>query len=325
MLKKIWIPFLIVFGFLIYNIIVIEDNQIKKSVAFITLSEVDNETFKGFKNGMETLGWREGSNIEYIVPKVAHTIDKLDSIVEEVLYKEPDLIFVSSTPATQAVKKALNGKKNIPVVFCPVNNPMSAGILKNMISPEGVFTGIRPPASDMKRFEWLMTLLPNTKNIIIPFTPQDDSSLSSRKDIIKASKEYDVNITQIAWGDDLTIKQFLDSINNMKIDSILLPRDSKVEVEIEEFSKFTIKNRLSLCVPSYQQVQKGALFAFGFIHFELGYEASQYAHKILKGVSVSDLPVKFGDAHLVLNKRVADKIGVEFSENTETYAKKIFK
>ncbi|MEA3353307.1 MAG: ABC transporter substrate-binding protein [Campylobacterota bacterium] len=297
-----------------------KDTELKK-IAFITLSEVDYETFRGFKKGMETLGWVENKTVKYIIPDAAKTISNLDSIVAKALKEKPDLIFVSSTPATQAVKKAV-GDSTIPVVFCPVNDPLSAGILKNTISPEALITGIRPPASDKKRFEWLMRISPNTKNILIPYTPKDDSSKASRADLLKASANHSVTLLEKPLNKEVKIDEYLSDIPN-NIDAIFLPRDSNIEVKVEKFSKYAIEHKIPLCVPSYQQVQKGALFAYGFIHYELGYEASEYANKILKGVSPSDLPVKFGDSHLVLNKTTAQKIGIKFNSDSTSSAKVI--
>lgn len=292
-----------------------------KNIAFVTLSEVDNETFAGFKEEMAALGWSENLNINYIIPGPAGKIENLKKTVENVLTQNPDLIFVSSTPATQAVKKAVKGK-NIPVLFCPVNDPVSSKIVLNLLQPEGMITGVRPPQGDDKRLEWLVKIVPEAKNILVPFTPKDDCSVASRNEIKAMQKMLNINLIEVPF-----ISKSFEEFHSAhpRVDAVFLPRDSKVEAEIDNFVEFSIKYNIPLCVPSYQQVEKGALFAYGFIHKELGKEAAGHANKILRGVKTGDLPVLVGNSHLVINENTAKQIGVELSSEVLSNAKIVIK
>ncbi len=294
-----------------------------KSVAFVSLSKVDNETFAGFKDEMANLGWTEGKNIRYLEMPPAGKIEKLEAIVSNVIEQKPDLIFVSSTPAAQEVKRAIRGK-NIPAVFCPVNDPVSSNIVKNLLKPEGMFTGVRLSRNDDKRIEWLKKISPDIKKVLIPFTLKDDCSLASRNDAKNIQDILNVQIIEKPFDSEKSVEQFFLDIKE-EYDAVYIPRDSKVESKIKEFSEYTVKNKIPLSVPSYQQVQQGALFAYGFVHYDIGKEAASYVNKILKGVAVSDLPVKVGEFHLVLNEAVAKKIGIEFSPEVLRSAKIILK
>ena len=297
------------------------DKSDKKIVAFISLSNVDNNTFNGFKMKMEELGWKENTNIEYIVAGAAQSVQNLPNKVKTIMSKKPDMILVASTPATQEVKKQ---NKNIPVIFCPVNDPVGSQILQNSNRPEGDITGVRLPVGDHKRTEWLYQIAPNIKNVFVPFTPKDKSSKVSRDNIQTIAKELGFNIIENALEDESKIDQFIKNIPD-NIDAIILPRDSIIESKIEKFVNYSIKNKIPLSVPSYQHVQKGGLYTYGFIHKELGKDAAKMADKILKGVNVKDLPVKFGAAYLVLNKKTAKQIGIKFNNDILSNAKLIIK
>ncbi|MEA3498353.1 MAG: ABC transporter substrate-binding protein [Campylobacterota bacterium] len=293
-----------------------------KTVAFIALSNVDNNTFSGFKEQMKAYSWDE-KNINYIVPGAANKVENLKPIIESVILKKPDLILVSSTPATQEVKRQ-TANSNIPVVFCPVNDPVSSNIVSNPKMPEANITGIRLPVGDAKRFEWLYTIVPNIKNVLIPYTPNDGGSIASRKNIKEISKFLKINIIEQAFPEGMTMEQFFNK-SPKSIDAIYLPRDSRVEVQIDKFSKYAIENKLPLSAPSYQQVQKGALFTFGFIHTELGKDAARMVDRILRGVKPADLPIKFGNAYLVINEKTAKSIGITFPTSAIRNAKLIIK
>jgi len=283
-----------------------------KKVAFVSLSEVDNNTFKGFKEKMVSLGWEEDKNIKYINYGAANIVSNLEPIISKVISKKPDLILVSSTPATQKVKEMTNN--TIPVVFCPVNDPVSSNIVKNPKNPEGSITGIRLPVSDAKRFEWLNIIVPDKKNILIPYTPNDDSSKATLKVIEDVAKTMKVNIIEKPFDENIDVKQFLDDCSE-EFEIIFIPRDSRIEAKIDQFVNFANKNKLVLSAPSYQQVQKGALYTYGFIHKEIGKDAAKMVDRILKGVSPQDLPVKFGGAYLVINSKTAKQIGVKIPKS----------
>ncbi|MCK5110815.1 MAG: ABC transporter substrate-binding protein [Arcobacteraceae bacterium] len=294
------------------------------TVAFVSLSKVDDNTFNGFKKQMQIYGWEENKNIKYIVPGAAKKVKNLKSIVKSVVEKKPDIILVSSTPATQEVKRATKNL-NIPVVFCPVNDPINSNILVNQNAPEGHITGIRLPIGDAKRFEWLHTIAPDIKKVLVPYTPNDGGSIASRADIKEVAEFLNINIIEKPFPENITMKEFLKQCAKCQAEAIFLPRDSRIEVRIKDFSKYAIENKLPLSAPSYQQVQQGALFTYGFIHTELGKQAARMVDRILKGVKPTDLPVKFGNAYLVINKKTAKSIGIKFPKNAIRNAKLIIK
>lgn len=294
-----------------------------KTVAFISISEVDDKTFEGFKNKMTTLGWIENKNIQYFIQHPAKNIQNLAPLIKNAINLNPDMILSASTPATQELKKQLKDK-TIPVVFCPVNDPVSANIVKNPNAPEGTITGVRLPFGDAKRFEWLYVIKPNIKNILVPFTKDDAGSIVSRADIYKVAKFLKANLIEIPIEENEPVFDFIKSIQQ-PFDAIFIPRDSRVEVKIDDFVNYAVKHKLPLSAPSYQQVEKGALFTYGFIHSKLGEDAAIMSDKILKGVKPTDIPVKFGEAYLVINEKTASKIGISFPDDVIINSHQILK
>ena len=172
---------LVIGGYMIYKSNLFTKTAIP-TVAFISLSDVDQETFKGFKEAMEKYGWKENINITYIISPPAKTEKNLPSLVASVIKQNPTLIFVSSTPAAKEVKKATM-INNIPVVFAPVNDPIVSGVVTNLTAPEKNITGIRLPQSDIKRFEWLHLIAPTAKTILLPFGYKDKGAIKARDTI----------------------------------------------------------------------------------------------------------------------------------------------
>ena len=312
---------ILVLGIYFINKYKSSNETIVPTVAFLSLTSVDNKTFKGFKEQMEQYGWIENKNINYLISKPAQKVENLQPMVKSVVDKKPDLILVSSTPATQEVKRA-TVENNIPVVFCPVNDPVGSNIVKNPKAPEKNITGIRLPAGDVKRFEWLHLIVPSAQNILLPFAYKDLGAVTARKTIKDIASGIGLNIIEKEFNGD--IKGYLDSLPK-DIDAIFLPRESNVEEKIEEFVAYANKHKLPLCVPSYQQVEKGALFTYGFIHYELGRDAAKMVDRMIKGIKPIDIPVKTGSAHLVINESTAKKLGLEIPTKAVRNAYKIIK
>jgi len=294
-----------------------------KTVALIRLSEVDYETFAGFKTKMQSYGWNENINIRYIDTGAAKTVAALPSIVSKVISKKPDLILVASTPATQEVKRQTVGS-SIPIVFCPVNDPVASNIVLNPNAPEGHITGIRLPMANEKRFEWLYKIAPNIKNVLVPYTPYDDSaniSTISLKKIIQ-DLNLNINIIEVAFPPSMTFNQFIKKVPK-NIDAIFVPTDSSMAAQIKNFTNYAIEHKIPLSGANYKLAKEGALYVFGFMLPELGKKAARMVDRILRGVKPADLPVKYGNSYLILNEKTAKSIGIEFSPQTKINAKLI--
>lgn len=82
----------------------------------------------------------EGVSVRYVYPEAASDARTLAGNVRDVLAAKQDLLFASPTPAAMAARKAA-APLGMPVIFAPVNNPVSAGLVENLARPEANVTG----------------------------------------------------------------------------------------------------------------------------------------------------------------------------------------
>jgi putative tryptophan/tyrosine transport system substrate-binding protein len=107
----------------------------------VGLPEGDPEGEKwvqAFLRGMSQLGWRLGTNFQLDVRWVATDFDRTQAIAKELVQSQPDLIQVTSTPATTAI---MGETQTIPVVFASVSDPIGAGFIQTLTRPGGNATG----------------------------------------------------------------------------------------------------------------------------------------------------------------------------------------
>lgn len=284
-----------------------------RTIGVVSLTAVDADTLVGFKTGLAALGYQEGRDLRYLIPPPAGRVERLDAILAGHLAAGVDLLFVSSTPASLAARRATAGQ-GIPVVFAPVNDPVNAGLIQNLKAPGGNLTGIRLPRGDALRLQWLVRIAPGVKRILVPYTPHDLSARESLRQMQAVSAALGVELLPQPVRDARAITQGLRELPP-RLDAILLPRDSSVEAHIADYVAVARARRLPLCAPSLAQVQAGALLSYGFVHQEIGQQAARLADQILRGVPPGDLPVETADNYLAINLATARAIGLTLPDD----------
>ena len=283
-----------------------------KVVALVQLTEVDRNTVAGFKAGMQAAGYRENSDVVYLEPEPAGTVERLEPIIRAHLAQQPDLFLVSSTPASQAVARLTRGR-DIPVVFAPVNDPVGAGLVTDLKHPGGWITGIRLPTGDDLRLHWLTEIVPGVRRVCVPYSPDDKSARTTLAGIAEAAPRLGVELRPAPVNDAMHLKAILNQLP-ADTEAIFLPRDSRVEAAIADIVAVAGIRRLPISAPSLIQVQAGALFSYGFVHGDIGRQAAHLADQIFKGVAPGDLPVEMAENVLAINLATARRIGVEISD-----------
>ncbi len=277
-------------------------------VALVQLTAVDSQTVAGFKAGMAEAGYREGADIVYLDSGPAGSIERLDAVILDQLGKKPDLILVSSTPAARAVRRLTEGK-GIPVVFAPVNDPVAAGIVGDLKHPGGQITGVRLSTGDDLRLQWLREIAPRTRRVYVPYTAEDRSAQATLAQIARVAPGLGLVLEPQSVRGEAGVKAALAALP-ADVDAIFLPRDSSIESHIDLFVAYAKAHRIALSAPSLAQVEAGALFSYGFVHRDIGHQASHLASQIFKGVKPGDLPVEMAESVLSLNLATARRIGI---------------
>jgi putative ABC transport system substrate-binding protein len=273
---------------------------------------------------MAQLGYQEGQQVIYLTEPPAGSIDKLDDMITRHLKKNPDLILASSTPAALAVKRLTESRGKPPVIFAPVNDPLSAGIVTDLKHPGGYITGIRLPLGDDLRLQWLTRIAPHAKRIFLPYSADDKSALKSVEQATAAAATLGLTLVKFPIPAESSVSRVLAALPT-DIEAIFLPRDSRVESAIAEFVAAAERRRLPIAAPSLIQVEAGALFSYGFVHKDIGRQAARLADQIFKGVAVGDLPVEMAENSLSINLITAHKLGLKISDDILVQAEHIIR
>jgi putative ABC transport system substrate-binding protein len=96
--------------------------------------------------------------------------DGMRMVAKDFVDLQPDVIFVSGTPATAALQRQT---RTIPIVFVNVVDPIGPGFVASLPHPDGNITGFINIEAGMagKWLELLTEIDPSVKRVAIMFNP----------------------------------------------------------------------------------------------------------------------------------------------------------
>ncbi len=263
---------------------------------------------QGFKDGLKNRGYVEGKSINYIDNGVIPA-SSVEAEIQNMVDQRADLILALGTTTALTAKKITEGT-NIPVVFAPVNDPLSAGLVNSLSQPGGNLTGIKVGGFVPKQLEWLIRAVPRTRQLFAPYNPGDSSSLEDIQALNNAAQKFGIKIIspQINTSDEVpaAIAQMPDNI-----DGIILMTDALILSNFDDFVQAAAIKKIPLVAINKSQADAGALLTYGPEFFNLGQQCARLADQILKGVKPASLPVEQADFYLTVNAKVANSISVK--------------
>lgn len=317
MQKRIWVALAVCAIFLLamfWQILQQDAPQVSvKRIGVVRLTEVDDRTFAGFREGMARLGHVEQQTVHYLVGPPSGTTEAARERLRQLLTQGVDALLVSSTPVAQIARELTSrhpagGANRVSVVFAPVNDPVAAGIVASLREPGGNITGIRLPVGDKLRLQWLHDLAPRVNKVLVPYTRSDQSAQTSLEQLREVAAALQLQLLELPLDEHADTGVGIDPLP--PADAIFLPRDSRIEARIAQWMDYARQHRLPLSAPSLLQVEQGALYSYGFMHHEIGRQAARLMDQILRGIPPGQLPVETAHNFLGINLHTAADIGL---------------
>jgi len=268
-----------------------------------------NAAFDGFKQALEDAGIE--AEYETQIAQGDNTANT--TIANNLVSSGVDLIFANSTPSAQAVASAT---KDIPIVFTPVTDAVSAELVESMDSPGGNITGTidNHPDAIPNTLKFLKEEL-GAKNVGMVFNSGEQNSRAQVDAVKELLKDMDMTVVEASVATSADVKQATESLIG-KVDSLYIITDNTVVSALESVVSVANEHKLPMMVGEFDSVKRGGLAAYGFEYYDIGYEAGQMAVKILKGQSKpADLAVQVPqNLKLIMNEDTAKALGLSIKD-----------
>ena len=130
---------------------------------------------EAFRQGLRDLGYIDGKNILLEFRYAEGKLERLPSLVAELVELNVDVLVVPVLPAIRAAKQAT---KTIPVVMISNADPVALGLVDSLARPGGNITGISTLSRDLsgKRLEVLMEAIPGISRLAALWEPDHQSA-----------------------------------------------------------------------------------------------------------------------------------------------------
>jgi len=281
---------------------------------------------EAFRQGLRDLGYIEGKNILVEYRYAEGKLDRIPSLVAELVQLKVDVL-VSATPG--AIRAAKQATKTIPIVMLTNVDPVATGIVVSLARPGGNITGLARFTTELsgKRLELLKEMVPRISRVGILWDADDPAAATGFKEYEAAAPALKIQLQSLeVRGPNPDLEGAFQAAAKERASVLITVRSTLLLRYPKRTADLAIKNRLPSIYAGSDFVEAGGLVSYSSNDAESFKRAATYVDKILKGAKPSDLPVeqptKF---ELVINVKTAKQIGLAIPPNFLARADKVIR
>jgi putative tryptophan/tyrosine transport system substrate-binding protein len=265
-----------------------------------------------FKEGMQQLGWSEGSNVQIDIRWGEDDFDLEQKSAAELIALAPDIIFASGTLSVAALRR-LN--RTVPIVFANVTDPLGAGFVDSLNRPGGNTTGfmIYEYTLSGKWLGLLKEIAPNVTRVAVIRNPDNPVGIALFGAIQAGARSLGVEVSPVdsrlnARDIELAIRDFARFPNG---GVMLTPNAAAMPGGYKLVIALSAELKLPAIYPFGNMVAEGGLICHSTNPVDESRRAADYVDRILKGEKPGDLPVQaLTKFEVVINLKTAKALGL---------------
>jgi ABC-type uncharacterized transport system substrate-binding protein len=275
-----------------------------------------------FQQGLRELGYAEGKNIRIEFRYLEGMLNRVPTVVAELVGLKVDVIVAISPLAIRIAKETT---KTIPIVMVTTADPVATGLIDSLARPGVNVTGITRLTRELsgKRLELLKEALPRMSRVAVLW----NANATDVKDYETAAAALKLQIQPLeVRGSKPDFERAFREAKKERVSALIALRTGVLLSHQRQIAGLAIKNRLPSMFEGSQSVEAGGLMSYSASEAESFRRAAVYVDKILKGAKPADLPVeqptKF---EFVINLKTAKQIGVTIPPNVLARADKVIR
>ena len=267
---------------------------------------------QGLVEGLAAAGYVVGENLEIDQQNAQGDQSNLQSIAQQFLSNDVEMIMAIATPAAQVM--AANTEE-IPIVATAITSFEQAGLVESNEAPNTNVTGTHDMTPIAEQIDLLLQIVPDAKSIGTVYTSSEKNSqvqVGILKEVCEAKGLTVVERTVSTVND---IQQATQSLVEENVDAVWLCTDNNVASAMPQVVGVTDAAGIITVCAEESMVMSGGTITYGINFYQIGYDAGLMAAKILNGEAVpAEMPIqgpKQEDLKLVINPEAVEIIGVE--------------
>jgi putative ABC transport system substrate-binding protein len=290
-----------------------QPERVRRVGVLVGLAENDpemKERIAGLRQGLEKLGWAEGSNLR-IDYRFAPAGAQARLLARELIALQPDLILTQSTPATAAMQQET---RTIPIVFAGVADPIGSGFVASLSRPGGNLTGLLQYEEGIagKWLAMLKEIAPNLTRAALVANPRTAAAFDYFLQAAKAvAPSLAIDLVLAPVDNAADIERAIETFAREPNGGLVLPPDISTVVHRDLIIALAARHRLPAVYALRVLVAAGGLMSYGPDYVDLYRQSASYVDRILRGAKPVDLPVQTPTKfETVVNRKTAKALGL---------------
>jgi len=275
---------------------------------------------------MRELGYIEGKNILVECRYAEGKLDRIPSLVAELVQLKPDVLVVVSLLSIRAAKQAT---KTIPIIIMSTQDPVATGIIDSLAHPGGNITGVTRLTRELsgKRLELLKEAVPRMSRVAVLWSPDDSGASIAFKEYQAVAPSLKIQLQSLEVRDpNPDFEGAFRAAAKKSANALITITNPVLSRYLKRIADLAISNRLPSMYERIAWVEAGGLMFYSANDVETFKRAATYVDKILKGAKPGDLPVQQATKfELVINLNTAKQIGLTIPVRVLERANRVIK
>jgi putative tryptophan/tyrosine transport system substrate-binding protein len=267
----------------------------------------------GVSEGLGAAGFGSAADVEVEVRSV-QSVEEARTAIAGAVARGLDAVVTVFGQATQAARDAAAG---VPVVFCPVADPVAAKLVASAEAPGGGLTGVASADAEAsrRRLRLFREVLPTLRRLGVLFDPGFPPDRIQLANLEQVAPSLGLTIVkrEITEVDDAV--RTLAALDPAQVDAVFLLREAWLRRSGRELGRAAVERHLPIVVgdPDLADLP-GVVAAVGPNQAGMGRIAGTMVAKILGGAKPGALPVEHPPFDLVVNLKSAADLGLTVPE-----------
>ena len=281
---------------------------------------------EALRQGLRDLGYVDGKNIAIEYRGAEGKLERVPSLVTELVRLEVDVLVVPIRPAILAAKQAT---KTIPIVMVTGGDPVATGLIDSLARPGGNVTGVSTLNRELigKRLELLTEVIPNLSRVGVLQNQDEPAALDTLKEHETEARALKIQVQSLqVSGQNPDVEGAFRVAVKKGVNALITVTSAPLFLQRKRIADLSIKNRLPSMYQGRDWIEAGGLMSYSTSDLEAFRRAAYYVDKILKGTKPADLPVEQATKfELVITLKTAKALGLTIPPLVFMRADKVIK
>jgi len=285
---------------------------------------IEHARLVAFRQGLQTLGWTEGQNVQFDVRFAGGKDERFSSLATAIVKAAPDVILAFSPDAVIALQRQTRA---IPIVFVGVFDPVGLGIISNFAMPGRNATGFTnfDVAITTKWLQLLKEIAPGVERVGILFDPLARGSSGVMPSIKAAAKSAKVELIEVPMRRTEDLLR-IAVLGQKPETGLIVAQNIWATAHRDEIVALAARHHLPAVYGIGAYSAAGGLMSYDTDRVDQFRRAATYVDRILRGAKPGDLPVQNPTKYiLTINLKTAKALGLTVPQSLLIQADEVLK